>query len=77
MESDTDMEMYNTWDEEDYYDDYGGDFSINGKPNGGGNGKKREKKKEKTKGNGESIYNTKHVRLALVKTENSKSKRSK
>lgn len=76
MEIDSDTNMENTFDDDYYYDDYGGDFSLNQGTRGGGSGKKKEKKKDKTKGNAESIYNSKHVRLSIKKTENSKSKRT-
>ena len=61
-----------------YYDEYDGDFTINqGKKMGGGAGKKNQKKKEKSKGAAETIYNSKHIRVAEQKKANGKQKQPK
>ena len=67
-----------THDMEAYYDEYDGDFTINhGKKMGGGAGKKNQKKKEKSKGAAETIYNSKHIRIAEQKKANGKQKKPK
>ena len=67
-QTESDMDEY-------YYDDYGGDFSINQTSKmGGGAGKKRQNKKDKSKGAGDTIYNSKHIRVAETKKENGKRK---
>ena len=70
-ESDTEIES----DMDEYYDDYGGDFSLNNKSKmGGGARKKNQNKKDKSKGSAETIYNSKHIRVAEKKKENGKRK---
>jgi|TARA_Y100000389_G_C17408756_1_gene489622 hypothetical protein len=67
-----------TQDMDAYYDEYGGDFTINhGKKMGGGSGKKKQNKKEKSKGAAETIYNSKHIRVAEQKKANGKKKQPK
>ena len=67
-QTESDMDEY-------YYDDYGGDFSLNQKSKmGGGAGKKRQNKKDKSKGAGDTIYNSKHIRVSETKKENGKRK---
>ena len=59
--------------EMDFYDEYDGDFSLNQKGKmGGGAGKKNQK--NKSKGSGETIYNSKHIRISQLKKENSEKK---
>ena len=59
---------------DEYYDDYGGDFSLSTqkKKGGGGNGRKNS---QKSKGKGENIYNSKHIRISNQKTQNSNMKK--
>ena len=64
------VENEDTLDMEEYYDD----FAVTGGMKGGGGGGKRKNKKDKSKGAGENIYNSKHIRLAEQKKENGKQK---
>ena len=59
-----------THDMEAYYDEYDGDFAINHGKKWEGELVRKTKKKEKSKGAAETIYNSKHIRVAEQKKAN-------
>ena len=70
VENEDTVEIEDTLDMEEYYDD----FAVTGGMKGGGGGGKRKNKKDKSKGAGENIYNSKHIRVAEMKKANGKQK---